>query len=188
MRHLRRAAQMASNAPIARRKLCALSHSLRAPQDQSESARQPRNDQMAKDAPNSRRGARANRHDHAHGSKPTMSRAQLPNRLEREKSREPSGRECPAHRAWVRRHQCCVPGCLRRPIECAHVRRDTDGGVSLKPSDRWSISLCRDHHIEQHQVGELAFEQRYGIDLRELADLFARRSPHRQKLRDEDRD
>jgi hypothetical protein len=37
-------------------------------------------------------------------------------------------------------------------------------------------------------VGELAFEKRYGIDLRELADLFAKRSPHRQRLRGEDRD
>jgi hypothetical protein len=111
-----------------------------------------------------------------------MPRLQLPNRLERESSREPSSRECAAHRAWVRRHHCCVPGCLQRPIECAHVRRNTDGGVALKPSDRWSISLCRDHHIEQHHAGELAFEQRYGIDLRELADLFTRRSPHGRKL------
>ena len=111
-----------------------------------------------------------------------MPRLQLPNRLERETSREPNSRECPAHRAWVRRHHCCVPSCLRRPIECAHVRRDTDGGVGLKPSDRWSISLCRDHHIEQHQVGELAFERRHGIDLRELAKVFARRSPYRNKL------
>ena len=54
--------------------------------------------------------------------------------------------------------------------------------MALKPSDRWSFSLCRDHHIEQHQVGELAFERRYGVDLRELAKLFACRSPHRNKL------
>ena len=106
----------------------------------------------------------------------------LPNRLERERSREPDSRDCPAHRAWVRRHHCCVPGCLRRPIECAHVRRETDGGIGLKPSDRWSISLCREHHIEQHAMGEMAFEGRYGIDLRELAELFARQSPHRLKL------
>jgi len=112
-----------------------------------------------------------------------MPRLQLPNRLERERSREPNGRECPAHRAWVRRHHCCVPGSLRLPIECAHVRRGTDGGVGLKPLDRWTISLCRDHHVEQHHVGELAFEQRYGIDLRELAYLFARRSPHHRTLR-----
>lgn len=106
----------------------------------------------------------------------------LPNRLERERSREPNNRECPAHRAWVRKHHCCVPGCLARPIECAHVRRDTDGGTGLKPSDRWVISLCRDHHIEQHQVGEVAFEMKYGIDMRALAVEFARRSPQRERL------
>ena len=106
----------------------------------------------------------------------------LPNRLERQRTREPSRRGCPGHRAWVRRHHCCVPGCLGRPIECAHVRRDTDGGTGLKPSDRWSISLCRDHHIEQHAIGEMAFEKRYAIDLRELAELFATRSPYRLKL------
>ena len=106
----------------------------------------------------------------------------LPNRLERERSREPSGRECATHRAWVRKHHCCVPGCLARPIECAHVRRDTDGGTGLKPSDRWVISLCRDHHIEQHQIGEAAFERRYAIDMRALAMEFARRSPQRARL------
>ena len=106
----------------------------------------------------------------------------LPNRLERERSREPNGRECPAHRAWVRKHHCCVPGCLARSIECAHVRRDTDRGAGLKPSDRWVISLCRDHHIEQHQIGEAAFERRYAIDMRALAEEFAGRSPHRGRL------
>ena len=55
--------------------------------------------------------------------------------------------------------------------------------MSLKPSDQWSISLCRHHHLEQHQIGERAFERRHDIDLLELAAEFARRSPHRQKLR-----
>ena len=109
---------------------------------------------------------------------------QFPKRLERERTRQPPDRECAAHRAWVRRHHCCVPGCFDRPIDCAHVRRDTDGGTGLKPSDRWIISLCRAHHIEQHQVGEAAFERQYGIDLRELAIAFARRSPHRRRLED----
>src|SRR5918993_1970051 len=178
-------AQMASNAPFPKdtqRTNNALSNPCPIPQDGAESARPPRCDQMANDAPHASRGDRANRNHHAHGSKPKMSQLQLPNRLERESSREPSSRECPAHRAWVRRHHCCVPGCPERPIECAHVRRNTDGGIALKPSDRWSISLCRDHHIEQHVVGEPAFEKRYGIDLRDLAKLFARRSPHHRKL------
>jgi hypothetical protein len=51
--------------------------------------------------------------------------------------------------------------------------------MALKPSDRWTISLCREHHAEQHRIGETAFEARHGIDMHALAELFARRSPHR---------
>jgi len=110
-----------------------------------------------------------------------MSPLSFPKKLEREKPSR-AIRECPAHRAWVRRHHCCVPGCTKRPIECAHVRRNTDGGLAMKPSDRWTISLCREHHIEQHRIGETAFEGRYNIDMRELAEEFARRSPRRAHL------
>jgi hypothetical protein len=91
-------------------------------------------------------------------------------------------RSCPAHRAWVRRHHCSVPSCERTPIECAHVRKGRNGGTALKPSDRWVISLCVRHHREQHQIGERAFEVRYGIDLLELASEFTSRSPHWRKL------
>lgn len=105
----------------------------------------------------------------------------LPKRIERTR-KEPDGRTCPAHRAWVRRHHCCVPGCREVPIECAHVRGGTDGGVGLKPSDRWVISLCVMHHIEQHRVGEARFQRRYGMDLLQLASLFAKLSPHWDRL------
>jgi hypothetical protein len=54
--------------------------------------------------------------------------------------------------------------------------------VGLKPSDRWIISLCADHHAEQHFVGEREFERRYGLELLALAEEFARRSPHRDEL------
>jgi hypothetical protein len=107
-----------------------------------------------------------------------MNRLLFPKTLERERSKAREARECPAHRAWVRRHHCCVPGCLNRPIECAHVHRDTDGALGIKPSDRWTISLCWLHHREQHEIGEAAFERRHGIDMHELAQEFARRSPH----------
>ena len=110
-----------------------------------------------------------------------MHSALLPKRIERSR-REPNGRSCPAHRAWVRRHHCCVPGCRQLPIECAHVRKGTDGGIGLKPSDKWVISLCVSHHAEQHQVGEASFQRRYGVDLLQLAVTFARKSPHRQKV------
>lgn len=110
-----------------------------------------------------------------------MLRVSLPKRLERAERRR-DRRNCPAHRAWVRRHHCSVPGCLQRPIECAHVRCGTDGGLSLKPSDGWTVSLCRNHHLEQHHIGEGEFQTRYGIDLRELAREFARRSPYSKLL------
>jgi len=94
-----------------------------------------------------------------------------------------TSRSCPAHRAWVRKHYCSVPGCKRTPIECAHVRSGTGGGMGLKPSDKWAISLCGHHHLEQHAIGEAAFEARYDISLIELAREFARHSPHALKLR-----
>lgn len=110
-----------------------------------------------------------------------MASLRLPERV-RQPRRLNASRCCPAHRAWVRRHRCSVPACEALPIECAHVRTGTDGGQALKPSDRWTISLCREHHAEQHRIGEAAFEKRYGLDLRALALEFARRSPHHAKL------
>jgi hypothetical protein len=93
--------------------------------------------------------------------------------------RKKSSRSCAAHRAWVRRHRCSVPGCRARPIECAHIRCGTDGGLGLKPSDKWCVSLCRDHHLEQHQIGEQAFEEKYSLELLSLAKEFFLRSPFR---------
>lgn len=101
----------------------------------------------------------------------------LPSRIKRDKRAKLTKRSCAAHRAFVRKHHCCVPGCKRLPIECAHVRWRTDGGTALKPSDRWAISLCSHHHQEQHRLGEKQFERKHGLDLTELAAQFARRSP-----------
>jgi hypothetical protein len=110
-----------------------------------------------------------------------MSRLVLPGYVPQPK-KTISQRSCAAHRSWVRKHFCCVPGCRRTPIECAHVRNGTDGGMGLKPSDKWAISLCEHHHLEQHAIGEAAFEARYDISLIELAREFARHSPHRGRL------
>lgn len=105
----------------------------------------------------------------------------LPKRLERSR-RVRSNRSCPPHRAWIRQHHCCVSGCMEHPIECAHVRRGTDGAMGQKPSDRWTISLCWRHHREQHELGEKGFELKHDLDLAALAAEFARRSPHRDRL------
>lgn len=110
-----------------------------------------------------------------------MPELRFPGRLPVE-PRKTSSRTSAAHRAWVRRHRCCVPGCRRLPIECAHVRSGTDGGLGLKPSDKWTISLCQFHHLEQHEIGEAGFERRHDVSLRALAREFARRSPYRLKF------
>jgi hypothetical protein len=113
-----------------------------------------------------------------------MPELRFPSRLPPE-PRPKTSRTCAAHRAWVRRHRCSVRGCLGLPIECTHVRCGTDGGLGLKPSDRWTISLCRHHHLEQHEIGEPAFEARHELDLVQLAREFARRSPSRHRLVDQ---
>jgi len=89
-----------------------------------------------------------------------------------------------AHRDWVRGHYCSVPGCQLMPIEVAHVRVGTGGGMALKPSDACVLSLCRDHHAEQHRVGERTFEGRYGFQMIDKAREFYRASPHKSKLDD----
>ncbi len=108
----------------------------------------------------------------------------LPARIDRKSHKQDAGKRCPAHRAWVRGHECSVPNCNGRPIECAHVRRGTGGGTSMKPSDRWCISLCADCHKYQHCIGEKSFERWAGISMKTLAEEFARKSPHWPKLRE----
>ena len=100
----------------------------------------------------------------------------------RKRKRDPKPGEpirSPGHLRWVRGHMCVVNGCGGEPIEAAHVRVGTDGGMGVKPSDRYAVSMCSDHHREQHQIGELSFENRHGVRLRELADAFWKRSPHK---------
>jgi hypothetical protein len=42
--------------------------------------------------------------------------------------------------------------------------RDPDGGTGIKPSDRYSISLCTSCHALQHEFGELRFWSVLRID------------------------
>lgn len=106
----------------------------------------------------------------------------LPKRIDRKSHRENVGKRSPGHCNFVRGHECSVPGCQDRPIEVAHVRTGTGGGMGVKPSDRWTISLCKAHHAEQHQIGEATFEIIYGLDMKALAEAFASASPHWIKL------
>lgn len=90
-----------------------------------------------------------------------------------------------SHLSWVRGHCCAIEGrngheCAGK-IEAAHVRLGTDGGMGVKPSDSWTLSLCTAAHAEQHNIGEPAFQAKYGLDMKAVAAALWRRSPHRHK-------
>lgn len=70
---------------------------------------------------------------------------------------------------WLRTQPCVICGAIN--TEAAHIRigsighgkRDT--GMSEKPSDKWSVSLCNAHHREQHAQGdELKWWASKGMD------------------------
>lgn len=106
----------------------------------------------------------------------------LPARIKNKSGRENERKRSPAHRAWIRGFACCACG-AETAIECAHVRRAGNSGMGVKPSDAFTVSLCRDCHAESHR-GEKTFEQKHGIDLMKIARLFYCASPHRNKLDD----
>jgi hypothetical protein len=86
-------------------------------------------------------------------------------------------RDFPRHRKFVRSHACCVPFCQETDIEFAHVRSAENSGTGLKPADYFGVSLCHNHHREQHDHGAETFARKYGIDLWKLAAEFSRKSP-----------
>lgn len=100
--------------------------------------------------------------------------------------REDDGRCNEKHIRWIKRLPCAVRGHdCQGPVTAHHVRRNTDGGTGLKPSDKWTVPLCdglhgavEGHHQEGDRIGWLSFEAQYGVDLRALAIKLAAASPH----------
>ena len=60
------------------------------------------------------------------------------------------------HLAFIRQLPCVACG-KAAPSDAAHVRTGTDGGVGMKPADRYAVPLCTACHAKQHRVGELSF-------------------------------
>jgi hypothetical protein len=84
--------------------------------------------------------------------------------------RKPNLRRKIDHLAYIRQLPCTVCWTstpeLREP---AHVRCGTDGGMGLKPSDRYTVPLCAKCHAKQHTVGELTFWSGLFIDPLDVA-------------------
>lgn len=73
------------------------------------------------------------------------------------------------HLAFIRTLKCCI--CGKPGPDPAHIRsanplygkRETGGGE--RPSDKFTVPLCRHHHDEQHNTGdEMKFWDFHGID------------------------
>lgn len=104
----------------------------------------------------------------------------LPQRLPKKPKRDGRFRS-QAHLTFVRSHHCCIEGCTDMPIEAAHVRIGSGSGIGQKPDDWRAVSLCRDHHARQHEVGERTFWA--GIDVEALIEAFCKASPRASEIR-----
>jgi len=72
------------------------------------------------------------------------------------------------HLDFIRSLSCVI--CGSPDPDAAHIRMASDlhgkrhTGMAEKPSDKWTVPLCRAHHGEQHSHNELTWWARRGID------------------------
>jgi len=91
-----------------------------------------------------------------------MSAPRIPHIVTHRKSK-PDLRRRVRHLVFVRQLACVSCG-KAPPSEAAHVRTGTDGGVGVKPGDRYAVPLCASCHAKQHRIGELTFWSALRID------------------------
>ena len=63
------------------------------------------------------------------------------------------------HLKFIRQLPCVI---CNNKFVAAHIRKGTDGGAGLKPSDCYTVPLRPSCHHTQHQQGELYFWYGYG--------------------------
>ena len=71
-------------------------------------------------------------------------------------------------------------------IEVAHVRIGSGAGMGQKPDDWNTVSLCRDCHTYQHNLGERSFWDAYrkehGCTVHQLIDAYCKASPKAREI------
>lgn len=60
------------------------------------------------------------------------------------------------------------------------MRIGSGAGISQKPDDWRTVSLCQAHHSRQHEVGEQSFWR--GMDIEQLIADFIASSPKRREI------
>jgi hypothetical protein len=108
----------------------------------------------------------------------------LPRRLPK-KPRRASRWRSQAHCNFVRSHACAYCG-SDVAIEVAHVRLGSHAGMSQKPDDFRTVSLCKLCHQRQHNIGEASFWR--GRDVETLISEFVKASPRRAQIEAEMRE
>lgn len=79
-----------------------------------------------------------------------------------------------AHRQWIRQLPSLITGEVGT-VEAAHISMKdaragkVSRGKSQKVDDFYLVPLSRKLHAEIHDIGEPAFEKKYGIDLVRIA-------------------
>jgi hypothetical protein len=91
-----------------------------------------------------------------------MPTSRIPKTMARDKPK-PNLHRRGQHLAFLRQLPCVACG-KAAPSEAAHVRTATDGGVGVKPADRYAVPLCATCHAKQHRMGELSFWSALCID------------------------
>src|SRR5215472_1456242 len=91
-----------------------------------------------------------------------MPAPRIPRSITRHKPKPDSHRRV-QHLTFLRQLPCVACG-KAAPSEAAHVRTGADGGVAVKPGDRYAVPLCTACHRKQHRDGELAFWSALRID------------------------
>ena len=90
-----------------------------------------------------------------------------------------------AHCNFVRSFACCACGSTAA-IEVAHVRIGSGAGMSQKPDDWNTVSLCggpEGCHALQHRMGEGSFWTQHAMrDPQELIAAFIKASPKRREI------
>jgi len=109
-----------------------------------------------------------------------------PKRKKRPRMTDKTGPQvrCQAHLKWLRGNMCVVTneGCSGA-TEAHHVRLGGDGGMGVKPGDDRAVGLCALHHAALHTYGQRSFNERWNVDLAEIAATYWKASPHGIKYR-----
>lgn len=108
---------------------------------------------------------------------------QLPRKIPKAPKRSSRWRS-QAHCNFVRGHACCHCDSMSA-IEVAHVRLGSGAGLSQKPDDWRTVSLCRECHTMQHNMGEASFwavmQDRSPVEA--LIEAFCNASPKAAEIR-----